>query len=221
MINRILSIFFPNRCPYCGELLSYPETECDSCRSQLYPQPMLFTVLSGSLCATAFIYEDPFRQAVLDMKFKGIKFNCESLGKVLTAACSELVTEFRPEIITSVPMSRDRLAIRGYNQSELLAKVAARELSLPYIRLLDRKNGARIQHELTMEQRLANHDLRFFLKEKEAIRGKTILLIDDIVTSGMTISECCRILEDGGAEKVICACIAAAGDHKAASLHKQ
>lgn len=214
IVRRFLAVFFPDRCPYCKKIIHYPMTECEECLSGLYTESRMFSVFGDIPCAAAFPYDDPFRRAVLDMKFKGRKFNSESLGKAITAAVYPFVVRFHPDVVCCVPMSRDRLRVRGYNQSELLARIIAKELEIPFCRLLDRKNGAKIQHELTMEERLANNDLRFFLKEPDVVKGKTILLIDDIITSGMTVSECARILRNAGAEKVICACAAVAGSHE-------
>lgn len=212
-IRRLLSLFFPDRCPYCRTVIRHPLTECEDCAVHLYSGIHYVSLRCGNICAAPFLYQSAYRKAVLDLKFKGRIFNAESLGKAVAASTVSIFPDDRTQVVTCIPMSRDRLRRRGYNQSELIAKRAAAELGLPYERLLYRENGAKIQHDLSFEERLANTDLRFGVIDPGRIQGRRILLIDDIVTSGMTMSECCRLLSEAGAEKVICACAATAGGH--------
>lgn len=220
-VKRLLSLFFPDRCPYCRAVIRSPLTECEDCAVDLYSSIHLVDLPDGRICAAPFFYQSAHRRAVLDLKFKGRKFNAESLGKAVAAAYIGIFPEGNAEVVSCIPMSRDRLRVRGFNQSELIAKRTAAELGLPFEALLGRENGAKIQHDLSYEERLANTDLRFIVKDAERISGRTILLIDDIVTSGMTMSECARLLRQAGAKKVICACAATAGGHNDIHMTKE
>ncbi len=215
VIRRILSVFFPDRCPYCKTIITPPDTECSECRKNLYSYHHSVLLPCGVICTAAFYYDinNSARRALLDMKFRGAKFNARSLGKALANAVSAQFSDVSADVITCTPMSRDRLKARGFNQAELLARELSNELDIPFDNLLGRKNGARIQHDLSYEERLNNKDLRFYIPDQHKVEGKSIILVDDIVTSGMTMSGCCTLLNSAGAESVNCACVLTAGSY--------
>lgn len=90
----------------------------------------------------------------------------------------------------------------GFDQARLLAKELARGLKLPYVSALEKPKGNRIQHELSFAERWENVKGVYRLKRKIDVRGKTVLLCDDIVTSGATMWEAGRVLLQHGAKAV-------------------
>ena len=108
-----------------------------------------------------------------------------------------------------VPVSKKRRKSRGYDQSELLAKRVAKELSLPACAALQKHAERNPQSQLKdAALRQANASGAFSVRPDADVSGKTLLLIDDIVTTGATLSECCRILRQAGAKHIYCAAFA-------------
>ena len=115
------------------------------------------------------------------------------------------------DVLTWVPVSRLRKFFRGYDQVELLANSVGQELEMIPVPLLKKIRNNRQQSRIKGEaERRANVLGAFGVTDAEAIRGKRILLLDDIVTTGATASECARVLLTAGAKEVYCAAVAAA-----------
>ena len=115
------------------------------------------------------------------------------------------------EIIVPVPTDPARLRRRGYNQAELLARELAKLLDKPCLPLLEKTRETRPMHGLRPEERRANVLGAYRLCcEGKLVAGKRILLCDDILTTGSTLSECARMLKMDGAAGVFCLCAAAA-----------
>ena len=115
------------------------------------------------------------------------------------------------DLILSVPISRERYLERGYNQSALIAKQIALCLNIPYKNfILIKKKNNKKQSTLSISNRKRNVQGVYSVWQKEKIRGKNVLLIDDILTTGATLNECSRILKENGAKRVIVGVIAKA-----------
>ena len=119
------------------------------------------------------------------------------------------------DIITWVPVSRKRLRQRGYDQVRLLAEAVSPELGIPAEPLLNKFRDNQPNSGLkTPEERRANVLGAYKAVGQEHFRGKRVLLLDDIITTGATASECARVLLTAGAEEVIFAAVAAATSSK-------
>ena len=115
----------------------------------------------------------------------------------------------KPEIITFVPARKKSIRERGYNQSELLAKYLSQRLDVPCCNLLVKVKDNLIQHDLSAQQRKLNVLDVFGLNPEFDVKDKSILIVDDIVTTGSTLHECIEVLRKHGADKVLCASYAA------------
>lgn len=137
-------------------------------------------------------YQDEYRQVLLSFKFRGQPWLAQMLGQMLA-----MIAEQEGEVVIPVPISRQRLQERGFNQSALLAKEIAKTLELPYIDnvLLKVKNTPK-QSSLPREARLKNLNDAFLIKHPEKIRGKKIILVDDICTTGTTLASCAKVLHE-------------------------
>lgn len=210
-MNRILSIFFPHKCPYCDKILKYDMTECLVCRAEFPKVPRIEPLPTGEICVAPFTYNGVIRKAISEYKFKGKRFNSHSLaGAVASTIKNVYYKDMSFEVITCVPMSKERKKDRGFNQAELIARYAAEILDKPFEELLYRDDGAAVQHEMTYEQRISNADDTFHIKDPEKVKGKKLLLIDDVMTTGTTLSKCSALLKESGAERVFCASVAIA-----------
>ena len=106
-------------------------------------------------------------------------------------------------VIVPVPLHRNRLNLRGFNQSELLARYLSKRLDLPGCDALVRRLNTMNQVGLQREKRLSNLDGAFDCSDKEYILGKNIILVDDVVTTGATLNECAKVLKQFGAKKIV------------------
>ena len=141
-------------------------------------------------------------------KFSGKSCYAEVLGEFL-AECiyRDYGTDF--DILTWAPLDKKRLRSRGYDQAELLAMEAGKRLQIRPVQLLVKKKGIFPQSKTgAPELRKVNIAGAYTVMDVKSVLDKKILLIDDIITSGSTLSECARVLLRAGADKVICAALA-------------
>jgi len=113
--------------------------------------------------------------------------------------------------VTWAPLSRKRLRERGYDQAEILARGVGDQLSIPAVSLLEKVRHTQAQSDLKEESRRRANALNAYrLKPGAVVAGKSVLLVDDVVTSGATLSKCARVLLQAGAESVHCLTLAQA-----------
>ena len=205
--ERLGKLLFPPRCPFCRRVTEDGREACQSCLERL---PRSRVEVKGeffSQCLAPLVYTGDVRRAVLAMKFRGKPGNSRVLAAILAGEAAErLAGEF--QVVTWVPLSARSRRKRGYDQSELIAREAAKLLGVPAEELLIKHRHTKTQSGIKgRAQRTANVSGAY--RAKESCAGKRVLLIDDVVTTGATLSECSRELLMAGAERVVCA--AAAG----------
>ena len=212
MIRRLLEWLFPSKCVLCRSILHKEETDlCRNCRLDQpeYPYGKKKVTHIADLTAV-WMYEGNVRRSIHRYKFNGARHYADAYGRLLAM---RILRDLRPaDVITWVPISRQRLRKRGYDQVELLAGAVGRELNIPAEKLLEKLRDNRANSGLkTPAERRANVLGVYKVPEGADIRGKRVLLLDDIVTTGATASECARVLLTAGAEEVIFAAGASAG----------
>ncbi|MFZ7101360.1 MAG: ComF family protein [Peptococcaceae bacterium] len=184
------------QCTRCGTF-GKPGRVCDNCRE--WPGYLKKNF-------TAVPYEKQYRHALHLLKFKKQGW--------LTPVFVELMTEELPvsaiDLIIPVPLHHNRLKERGFNQAALMAKEAARKLELAYDdKVLYRIMDTPHQTGLTKSQRQRNLTNAFSVPDVAKVRSRTVLLVDDVITSGTTIRECAKTLRKAGAKAVYSATFAA------------
>lgn len=209
---KLLDLLYPPHCVFCGSALPAGEAVCGDCKRSIFCVNTVRRMNLGGkgkdiLCMAPYLYRDQVRSSIKAFKFHGHK---EFAGFYAESIAAQLKTEpgFCADIVTAVPISKNRMAERGYNQSELIAKELAGCLHLPYCECLKKIKENKIQHTLKQDQRFENVRGVYAPVHTEMVEGKTVLLIDDIVTTGATLLECCRMLLIAGAETVVCAAVA-------------
>lgn len=213
MIGRLLEWLFPRKCILCREILSKDETDlCRECRVDMpeyrYGKKKVQHV---SDLTAVWMYEGTARGSLLRYKFGKARHYAEAYGRLLAMRVRRDLPEF--DVITWVPVSAKRLRKRGYDQVELLAKAVSPELGIPAEKLLDKFRDNRANSSLkTPAERRANVLGVYRAVDPGRIRGKRVLLLDDILTTGATASECARVLLTAGAEEVLFAAVAAGGN---------
>ena len=209
MISRLLELIYPRKCVFCTKLLARDETDlCASCRTKLpYCGSGQKNVPFSAKTAAVFCYEGDVREAVLRYKFGGQMQYSHAFGRLIAMQVREQLPEF--DLICHVPVSRARRRRRGYDQAQRLAEAVGAELGMRPRRILKKLRNNPAQSGIsTPEQRRANVLGVYAVRDSEAVRGQRILLIDDVTTTGATLSECCRTLLDAGAAQVYCAVLA-------------
>ena len=193
-------------CPICG--VSFPSElkEDHPCEDCLRKKPFFDTAVAP------FLYEGPILEAIHRLKYGAKSFLAGSLGPLLARFTEERIREPGPFLTVPVPLHPKRLRERGFNQSLLLARYVAGGLQsdLDFLSL-KRVRYTLPQTRLAKKERQRNVRGAFQLNNRDAVKGKTILLIDDVVTTGNTMNECARVLKKGGSEKIFCVSLARAG----------
>ena len=212
--EHFLNLLFPPKCPFCHRIMERPEASfCPDCQTGL---PWLTEgkaerkVAFTQLCVSALRYSGPVRESIHRFKFKGRRWYAQTYG-VLLAQCVEDHLRGRYDLISWVPVGRRRRRKRGYDQGFLLAREMSACLGQSCVSVLEKKKETPAQSGLEgAAQRRANVLGVYRVTDPDLIRGKRVLLVDDVVTTGETLSECARTLRMAGASEVVCVTLARA-----------
>jgi ComF family protein len=191
----------PPYCPCCGEpfqspiALTYsPEYRCGACRAQ--PPPFDHARAIGR-------YEGPLRQAIHLLKYRGKLRLKQPLLQLAIAHFDAHFPDTTFDAIIPVPLHRERLMQREFNQAAVVARGLAGHLNVPIVeRLLVRVRSTRPQVELSGSERRQNVKQAFAVTNAAALEGKQVLVVDDVFTTGATLGEVARTLKVAGATQV-------------------
>ena len=220
MLEAILDLLYPPKCPFCGRVRE-SRGICPDCRKAL-PRTEgdqgLRSLPGGTVCAAPLWYEGLARDGLLRFKFQGAEEAAGPLGE-LVAQCAAEHFSGQFGVVTWVPVSPRRLRKRGYDQARLLAESICRIWEVKPERLLRKIADNPAQSGLTEPAaRRANVLGVYEAVDPEGLRGRQVLLVDDICTTGATLSECARTLRAAGAAQVVC--VAAALTREKEKVHK-
>ena len=212
VFSRFLNLIFPKKCVFCGKFLKNDEASiCSACLSELP-----FTVGSGArrsgeffdVCVFPFYYKGNVRKSILRFKFRGATHYTDCYSKIIADCINQNLSGVY-DLISWVPLSSKRERTRGYDQAMLLALAVALELDDVAVETLRKKEDIAAQSSLGgKDARRANISGAYEAVDPELIANKRILLIDDIITTGSTLSECAKTLLMAGAESVVCTALA-------------
>lgn len=220
--ESIAEIVYPRRCPLCGSLINCNERICSKCSGDvefirrpicgicgrpLYSCHCQKGDFSFVRNVSPLIYTRAAKKGIRRMKFNDSPYSCVYFGKLMAnvVRTEYLENHIRLDCVIGVPMFKEDFLTRGYNQAILLAKTVADEIEVPLLTkvlIKHRKNSP--QHSLSYIERRKNVKGVFSVPRPELIRGKTILLCDDVITSGNTLDECAVTLLNAGAKSVYC-----------------
>lgn len=211
LLDPIANLLFPPKCVLCGALLKADETDlCHTCRTETpiwKNQPFSISFVANWLAL--WYYEGNVRSSLLRYKFSNRRSYADAYGRMLAMQLLDLQEKF--DVLTWVPISARRRSHRGYDQVALLARSVGKELGIPAVPVLKKIKHTPPQSGISGQaQRKANVLGVYRALPSADISGKRILLLDDIITTGATCSECARTLLTAGATNVICAALAAA-----------
>jgi ComF family protein len=194
-------------CPVCGMPFVSRAGEDHLCEGCLRKRP--FYEAAGA----AYLYEGALMEAVHRFKYGPKNFLADSLGPLLAQFARSWLTERNEYLTIPVPLHVKRLRERGFNQSLLLARHVSGQLNTELDFLtLRRIRYTSPQTGLGKNERRKNVRRAFEVVTPEVVRGKTVLLVDDVFTTGNTLNECARVLKRHGCKKIFCLVLARAGN---------
>ncbi|MBR4768868.1 MAG: ComF family protein [Lachnospiraceae bacterium] len=209
IVEELFDALYPKdiACFCCGREIPHGTGGiCDACRTSLrsarpYPPPKH---LDG--CVSAYDYDCPIKYAIQNLKYGRKTYLADILGRLLPydeTLCAEW--------IIPVPLHPRRLRTRGFNQSEMLALALSERTGIPVAKgLLKRTVYTEPQARLSGDERRKNLNGAFSCTE--TITSSTILLVDDVITTGSTLSACAAELKRHGARRVFACTVASAAD---------
>ncbi len=210
-INRVtqdaMEFFFPTKCPFCGNIMGRT-TQCEECKNDLpYCEQTISGTGFGRVSAPLW-YEGKVRDAILAFKFRGRMGGMRTFGAMMAQTAAERYSgQF--DTITWVPVSKKRLRKRGFDQARLLTAALCVDWHTQPLELLRKTVDNPAQSGVEdANARKANVLGVYEAVNTEQIQGRRILLVDDIFTTGATLSEAARVLKDAGAADVLCLTLA-------------
>lgn len=216
ILNQLFDFFFPKICISCQiKLASNEQYICSSCLKSIKKTNRNILdsefnrkfnhekIISDFYSLFIFEKEKVLQQIIHDLKYNGNFRVGIFLGELVGKEFREEILNWQPDLIIPVPLFHLKKAERGYNQSFYLAKGISSICKIPIsTSILKRIRYTISQTELNLEERKANVKGAFDLKRSNNIELKKIILIDDVITTGATISECGKVLLSNGASKV-------------------
>ena len=209
--RKLTALFYPERCPYCSALVEPCEIACKHCYDEIRRKHIPITGgARGFRCVSTFVYDGKVRRMILRLKYHERTQYVPQIAELMADDIRTIYGDHAFDVITCVPMHKKDFRKREYNQSQLLAKELSKLLGIPYQDTLIKVKKTKKQHKLNFTERKTNLNGAFALIDKESIKGKRILIIDDIVTSGYTLGNCGKTLSRDKPESICCAAIASA-----------
>ncbi|ACL74478.1 phosphoribosyltransferase [Ruminiclostridium cellulolyticum H10] len=215
----MIEYFFPPRCALCNAILKAGVAIyiCEKCAGEIGYYKNSVTPLNlpvgiqnycdGILCVGR--YSDSLKEALRRFKFSNKPSYYRTFGRLLALKVENTEQKVRFDIIVPVPLYKSKEKTRGYNQAELMAGQVSKILNVPCEkRLLNKTFETKSQSILKKNERLLNLQDAFVAINQRMIVNKNILLIDDILTTGSTVNQCCKALKEAGAGKVIAGVVA-------------
>ncbi len=196
-----VSLVFPNRCPFCDMVVGMTEYWCDECYGKLpfievqtdAPSP-----LDGMI--SCCYYEGLARGAVLRMKSGHYIHAPQAFAVLMAEYGGEMIP--KADFVTAVPGTFRRRMELGYAHAELMARDIAKRAKVPYRNVMKASGVKREQKLLKRRERLENARNSYKIVNKKYIENKIILIVDDVSTTGATVSAIASLLKEAGAKQV-------------------
>lgn len=222
----LISIIFPTHCPFCDTVIDSKSLCCDSCAKKL-PLTSPYSVCrrcgkGECICKrkpflerlyVPFFYRGIVRDSIRNLKFHDKRAYSRTLARILSEFILKDDRYEGFDLIIPVPMTKKDVSLRGYNQSKLIAKFLSKSLNvkLDCTSLLKIKQTEK-QHDLKAKERSLNLKGSFEVVNPSNIKGKSLLICDDVITTGATLKEVSAVLTKAGARSISAVVIATTSD---------
>ncbi|NLV37412.1 MAG: ComF family protein [Clostridiaceae bacterium] len=216
--SKVISLIYPPKCIFCKQLLEHDASiyVCDSCYEKLPFLKMeimsVFTDAGNNHCdgvVSVFEYTGVVKESLIRFKFYNEPSYYKTYARVIDDRVSKLLDMNDYQLVMSVPLHKDREFSRGYNQAYLISKELSRTIKLKECSgAIVRSRQTQTQSLLDKQRRSQNVMGAFEVTKPAKVAGKSILLVDDIFTTGATLEECSRVLKAAGAAKVTAVVVA-------------
>jgi ComF family protein len=207
--HKLATVFFdalsPPACAACDASIPSQQVFCASCAATVERDG------SSEKDAIAFArFGGAVAKAVTRFKYEERADLARPLGHLLRRAVED--AQIHADIVIPVPLHPRRLAERGYNQAALLARAVADHLQVPFVpRALERHRQTAQQARLGRAERQENMAEAFRVRDSRAVQGKSVIVVDDVLTTGATLLACHQALFLAGVNEVTSVCLARAG----------
>ncbi len=226
-LTAILNFIFPPRCYLCNKFLEGEDGLCFEClskinfiskpRCEICGFPFEFSLSSKNhkllcpncikkapkfdKCISAVRYDEISKKIILPFKHCDKTLYAKFMAKLMNTVGHEIISD--SDIIIPVPIHLSRMLKRKYNQASLIARLIAKQNNKTFMYYnLIRVVATQSQGHLSPAQRKKNVSSAFTIRHPELLKGKNVLLIDDVYTTGATVNECAKILKFCGVKKV-------------------
>jgi competence protein ComFC len=226
LLHGFISLFYPANCELCGEGIARQGYLCASCAEKaprIVPpfcakcsEPFSGAIEEEFTCANCAHRKLDFDAAVSAYRSRGVvriimlrfKYGHDLhlrhpiAGWLIEAMNDSRLRERTFDMLVPVPLHPARLRERGFNQAELLTKILHAETNVPILGALERIRYTTTQTAFDRVERMENLRDAFRLRKNIRVRDSRVLLVDDVLTTGSTLSECARVLREAGARSV-------------------
>lgn len=214
--NIIFDFFIPRSCPSCKTILNPDEKYiCNLCFNNIIivPDEKINEEFEKSFQKekyvddffSPFIFDEdsPIRDLIHELKYRRKFMYGKFLGILVAKEFQKRKQHWNYNGIVSIPIHHSKKAARGYNQSDFIVKGISSVLKLPiYSNLIKRNRPTPSQTNLNRDERMQNISNAFSIKKNKKLKGKSIILVDDIITTGATTNEAAKVLKENGVEKI-------------------
>ncbi len=228
VIDSFLRVFYPDKCMFCGAITKGEENFiCEDCRQtvdfcrdlkccsicgkpqiSLGEKEICYPCLIKTFCsykrATAVVkYNDKTSGGIKRYKNGNGEIVGEVMGRLMAERVKEVFEGIHFDFVTGIPPSDKRVIKRGFDPVSVLCKSLAKELDIPYEkRVIKKIKKTKKQSSLDYEHRIKNMIGAFGVYDGTDLKGKRILLVDDVMTTGATIEEGAYVLKKGGGKEI-------------------
>ena len=226
IIKGVIDILYPPRCPICDDIVSLAHGSlCDRCADNIQYVQEPYCMKCGKPlddegaeycddCVSKMHYYDENRAVLVYDEYTSksiyrFKYNSKPeyaayYGKLIDDRLHNKIKSWNAQALVPVPIHKSKLKSRGYNQAALIAKALSKHVNIPvYENLLIRKIPTKVMKNLDAKQRENNLE-KAFIVNKNSVKLNSVVIVDDIYTTGSTMDAVARVLKDAGVEKVYC-----------------
>lgn len=202
--KNMLDIIYPPRCPMCSTLINTGDDFCEDCHSKISFCNELYSIEECETCLSVCIYDENISNAVYTLKDRGGNAPY-AFGKGMAELLLKFGIAEKIDVIVPVPMYKSDKRKRGYNQTELIAKEISHILNIgTNSKIVIKSQKTAHQKNLSVKERKVNLKDAFTVINSDIVKGKNVLLVDDVCTTGSTLSEISKILKQNEVNEVFC-----------------